>query len=201
MSKIPATRITLFATTAKTRFNQSRQLLLAGAMMLLTMLLLTPAAAADDDVYYTQVGMWADQGVRVMATNYKRGTFIPVNTEVRINRVTRRAIEFTVPSLNDQRIQLVNVPNHTQVNYQELQDRTFSRQPVDLARFNPDMLDYIQRGDVEPGMTREEVIATRGYPPGHETPSLDMDQWRYWEHRFGTKMVRFEDGKVAEIIR
>ncbi|ADH85291.1 hypothetical protein [Desulfurivibrio alkaliphilus] len=200
MTNTSKNRRALFAARASYCLNQPRRLLLAGAVFLLALLLAAPAAWADDEVYYTQVGMWADQGVRVMGTNYKRGTFIPVNSEVKINRVTRRAIEFTVPALSDQRIQLVNVPNHTQVNNQELQERTFGRQPVDLDRFNPEMLQFIRRGEVKPGMTRDEVIATRGYPPGHETPNLEMDQWRYWEHRFGTKLVRFEDGKVVEII-
>jgi hypothetical protein len=46
-------------------------------------------------------------------------------------------------------------------------------------------------------MTKQDVIASVGYPPAHKTPSLDGNEWRYWENRFGTILVTFKDGKVA----
>jgi hypothetical protein len=174
-----------------------------------TALLLSACASTPEFVskldlertYYTQVGMWADKGTRVMGTNYQRGTFIPVNSKVRVHEIIGDTITFSVPELGEKRIHMVNVPGHTQADLQELFQRSFDTDPVDLDTFNPEMRDAIKAGRVTEGMTRDEVIATRGYPPGHETPSLEQKRWRYWQNRFGTNIVRFEDGKVAEIIR
>ena len=46
-----------------------------------------------------------------------------------------------------------------------------------------------------------QVLMALGYPPTHETGSLDQDEWKYWYSRFRTYLVRFgEDGRVESII-
>jgi hypothetical protein len=46
-------------------------------------------------------------------------------------------------------------------------------------------------------MTKEQVLMARGYPPAHETPSLDLDTWKYWSSRFVTQTIAFERGILA----
>lgn len=49
-------------------------------------------------------------------------------------------------------------------------------------------------------MTKEEVLIARGYPPSHATLSLDSDQWRFWQNRWDTIIVQFNNGTVETII-
>ena len=45
-----------------------------------------------------------------------------------------------------------------------------------LQSFAPGVQQSIRDGYVERGMTREQVLMAVGYPPTHETASLDQDQ-------------------------
>ena len=61
----------------------------------------------------------------------------------------------------------------------------------------PSRLQLVEKGVVEPGMTREEVIMTIGYPPAHRTPSLSQPEWHYWKTRWHPYTVVFEGDRVA----
>jgi len=50
------------------------------------------------------------------------------------------------------------------------------------------------------GMSKEGVVFAIGYPPPHETPRLEGDQWRYWKRRFDSILVHFENGRVTRIV-
>ena len=73
-------------------------------------------------------------------------------------------------------------------------------QPVDLSQFSEDTQSAIRAGQPRRGMTKEEVLIARGFPPSHVTLSLDSDQWRFWQNRWNTIIVQFADGKVETII-
>jgi len=51
-------------------------------------------------------------------------------------------------------------------------------------------------GKVVVGMTKDEVLIARGYPPLHATISTQADLWKYWHHRFSTSSITFKNGKV-----
>jgi len=49
-------------------------------------------------------------------------------------------------------------------------------------------------------MSREAVIISYGYPPAHQTPSLESNKWKYWKSRGTNFFVYFDkDGKVSKI--
>ena len=50
-----------------------------------------------------------------------------------------------------------------------------------------------------PGMSREGVILAVGYPPEHQTPSLEADQWSYWRNSHSRFQVYFVGGLVSGI--
>ena len=59
----------------------------------------------------------------------------------------------------------------------------------------------VRAGKVVIGMTQEQVIVSLGYPPAHETPSLDADRWKYWYGNFDTFLVVWDDQlRVREVI-
>ena len=55
----------------------------------------------------------------------------------------------------------------------------------------------IESGEVLKGMTKEQVLLARGYPPAHQTPSTDEDRWKFWSSRFVTEEIFFSNGRVV----
>jgi hypothetical protein len=70
-----------------------------------------------------------------------------------------------------------------------------------IARWPAPVRDAVLDGKVAIGMTKEQVIASVGYPPAHETPSLDAVQWKYWYGTHDTYLVSWDgSGLVKEVI-
>lgn len=153
---------------------------------------------------YTQVGMWyyldkRSQMMTTVSTNYSTGTYIPVNSRVTLTReYDRHGVYFTY---KDNLVRLINNKKHSRTDTGELLYRLFDMKKVDLGRFSEAEKKAIAKGKVEQGMSKEAVRISRGYPPAHVTPSLESDSWKYWESRFDSTLVNFENGKVASIIK
>ena len=70
-----------------------------------------------------------------------------------------------------------------------------------IASWPAPLRDAVVAGKVEIGMTKEQVIVAVGYPPAHQTPTMDALQWKYWHTGFGTYLVLWDDsGKVKDVI-
>ena len=144
---------------------------------------------------YTQVAMWTEKS-RVHGTNYSVGMLIPVNSKVKIHAVKGKAIAF---EFKGQKINYIVAPKHTKATSAELLERLFANNPKDLSKFNAATKKNIETGKVVIGMTKDEVLLARGYPPFHKTMSTEADAWTYWKNRWVTAIVSFEDGKVSNI--
>jgi hypothetical protein len=155
------------------------------------------AFADKKTILFTQVGMWTEKG-HILATNYSRVTFIPVNSSVTISEITSNEIFF---NYLDRLIYLKNVEKYTRINISELMNRTFAPEKVDLSKFSQTEKEAISHGKVILGMSKEAVIISRGYPPAHATFSLKSNSWRYWQNRFNTIIYQFIDNKVSKIIQ
>jgi hypothetical protein len=68
-----------------------------------------------------------------------------------------------------------------------------------MAGFSPKVRKAIGEAKVVPGMTRQQVLMSLGYPMGSENPSLDARLWRYWLSSFQEFQVVFEGDKVKEV--
>ncbi len=97
-------------------------------------------------------------------------------------------------------IQIENVEDYSGQGIDGIYDRYFAESPVNLSGFGAKDRNAIEDGEVMKGMTREEVLLARGYPPAHRTPSLDGELWTYWRNRFARQTVEFENGKVVELV-
>ncbi len=176
--------------------------LLTAALLMITILLAPVSGAAEKgnaagtpkgQVLYTQFSLFYE-GTRHYTTNYRKGILVPVNTEVKF--VSASGIDLVVTLPSGTNLTLWNVRDFSGEDIDGIFSRTFSTRPLDLARFTDDEVKAIKAGQVVPGMSKPAVIAALGYPPKHKTPSLDLDQWRYWQNRFGTFVVHFENGQV-----
>lgn len=69
-----------------------------------------------------------------------------------------------------------------------------------IAGYPAKVQDAIKRAKITPGMTREQVLMSLGYPISSENPDLESNLWRYWMSSFAEFQVQFDDaGRVREI--
>jgi hypothetical protein len=64
-----------------------------------------------------------------------------------------------------------------------------------------DVLDAINEGHLVVGMTKDEALMARGYPPFHHTAGVESDEWTYYFSRGYVDVVKFVDGKIESIER
>ena len=69
-----------------------------------------------------------------------------------------------------------------------------------IAAWPAKVQEAVRQSKVAPGMTREQVIASLGYPISSENPDLESNLWRYWRSSFGEFQLHFDArGRVSDI--
>ncbi|UNK42328.1 outer membrane protein assembly factor BamE [Luteimonas sp. S4-F44] len=69
-----------------------------------------------------------------------------------------------------------------------------------IATWPAKVQEAVRRAKITPGMTREQVITSLGYPISSENPDLDAPLWRYWLSSFAEFQVLFDgSGRVRDI--
>lgn len=154
--------------------------------------------AVKGDKLFTQFSLYYEKGHHI-TTNYRVGILVPINTEVEFVKATRKKIVVKIPGYQAE-VEFINVADYSGETIDGIFKRTFGRERVDVSGFTDEERSAIKRGAVEVGMRKGAVIKAMGYPPRHKTPSLDLDQWRYWKNRFNTLLVSFEEDKVISIL-
>lgn len=149
------------------------------------------------DKAYLKFSLYQEKN-RHLTTNYRRGTLLPVNTEVEFIKSSGKTLELLVLPSND-KLTIENVKDFSGENIDGIIARTLSKTKVDLSGFTETERRNIQNGSITLGMTKEAVVKAIGYPPKHKTPSLQSNEWRYWMHRFATYAVTFKDNKVTDV--
>ena len=155
------------------------------------------ALATKGEKLYTQFSFFYE-GDHHITTNYRKGILVPINTEVEFVKSSRKRITVKIPSY-DATVNIENEEGYSGEKIEGIFKRMFAREPVKLNTFTESEQSRIKTGLVAEGMSKDAVVKAMGYPPKHKTPSLNMDQWRYWKNRFDTQLVYFADGKVSSI--
>ncbi|EDZ63720.1 hypothetical protein SMGD1_1393 [Sulfurimonas gotlandica GD1] len=145
---------------------------------------------------YTQVAMWTEKN-KVQGLNFSRGLLIPINAQVKIISASNNGIVFKYLGAE---ITYTTSTKYTKIDTSEMLNRLFAKSTVDLSKYDEAVKENIKNGKVVVGMTKDEVLLARGYPPLHQTLSLKADLWKYWDHRFKTSQYKFQDNRVVEII-
>lgn len=129
---------------------------------------------------------------RYRTTNYWRGEMIPINTRVTLLRLERDKMVLDVDGHD---ITVDNVEKYSRRSMDEIAFEMLARRKVPVSgKFKRD----INAGIWRRGMSKADLIKTRGYPPGHETPSPEANRWEYWSSRFSHDTFVFRDGKLVE---
>jgi SmpA / OmlA family len=131
--------------------------------------------------------------------NYQVGTIIPFGTRVQILEVGGDRVKFQAegaPPITWFRRFGKDVPMETYLSRLFLEtDPKTKLSPKMPAKTRK----LLEQGVVEPGMTRDQVLLSLGYPPAHRTPSLAVNSWHYWRNRFVQFDVYFDGDKVDRV--
>lgn len=140
--------------------------------------------------YFTRYNFWYEHGVHV-TTNYTRGALVPINTPVKLVSFTPRTMVLGLGS--GEFVAIQRIPEFTLRPLSDVASELLGTEPVPIEQLGDELAASIRRGEMRIGMTKEQVLMTRGYPPRHRTPSLEADRWVYWTSRFVTTGLVFQD--------
>ena len=150
--------------------------------------------------------------------NYQKGALIPFGTRVQIIEVRHESVKFQ-PTGHPPITLVLKYGKEGGLTMDQLLERTFPREDphAKLAKAAPKSgknpkgakpaadvertRKLIEQGVVEAGMTKDQVLMAKGYPPAHRTPSLDSPMWTYWENRWVTSEVYFDGDRVVRVNR
>lgn len=150
---------------------------------------------------YTLVNLHPDESnSRLYTVNYQMPGLIPVCSKVRITDTGRKAVVFEVVETGREYQYLLHrsLPEPFS---DHISDVFGSDCPRDkIAGMSKIDQEGIRDGVAKVGMSKEAVAIAMGPPPSHATPSLESDEWMYWQNRFNRLRVEFENGKVSAVV-
>ncbi|MGI1678881.1 MAG: hypothetical protein K6L75_09125 [Cellvibrionaceae bacterium] len=154
------------------------------------------------DSVFTLVNLHPDEErQRLYTVNYQLPTVLPVCTEVKLTKLKRKALIFQVPSRNDRQYQYIkhkSLPESFEDHLGQIFGKTCPKNKI--AKMSQIDKDGIKAGRPLVGMTKAAVVIAMGPPPTHVTYSTDLDEWMYWQNRFGRLRVEFSNGKVSKVV-
>jgi hypothetical protein len=141
-----------------------------------------------------------EERARLYAVNYQQPGLLRRCTEVRLNRIRRDVLRFTVVE-RDREYEYINHEAAAEP-FEDHLLHFFGSQcdPSVVEQMSEEDQEGIRAGRASPGMTRQGVIYALGYPPRHVNPSLEADEWTYWSNRFNRFVVWFDDEDIVERI-
>lgn len=146
--------------------------------------------------YFARHGFMYEDGTHI-TTNYWRGALVPINSKITVVAATASKLVLQIVDTGET-VKIDNAAKYTKCDMREIARRMLSVDPIDLDRFDDETAAAIKSGTMRLGMTKEQVLMARGFPPAHKTPSLNGDRWQYWSSRFVVQTLVFADGKLVD---
>jgi outer membrane protein assembly factor BamE (lipoprotein component of BamABCDE complex) len=134
--------------------------------------------------------------------NYTAGTLVPFATRVEILKVTRGSVQFKPAGHSPLTLEYRHGSKGLPFN--EYLDHLFVADDprLKLRKVNAKQVKLMESSTVAPGMTKDQVVMTLGYPPADRTPSLEASTWTYYASPSQTFTVSFDGGgKVTQVTR
>lgn len=176
------------------------------AMASFSALAATGAAQDDSGALYTRCNIWYEKSV-ISSINYKVGTIIPAGSEVRdVQLIERgrvrkvREIVFTVVESGATFAISYETRYNPNLSIAEVRDRFISKKTLEelTEGMSEKELECIKTGVLREGISKEAVLIAYGYPPSHQTPSIEANAWKYWTNRYRERMIYFDaNGKTS----
>lgn len=156
------------------------------------------------DKLETLVNLHPDMAKRfIYTTNYQQvGGLIPVCTEVTVQKFSRKALVFLANGIQ----YTMAYDKHTKnagVSFENAVKDFFGPRcdSKKIAGLGAKDKEGIKSGTPVVGMTKQGVIFAMGRPPYHVNPSLESNNWMYWQNRFNRVAIEFNDKGVVTAVR
>lgn len=180
-------------------------------LVLLASLLTAPSASAasksdlawplmDQPDVVTLVNLHPDpQRLKLSSVNYQQAGFVPVCTPVQLVSLKKKEMKFRIAESGAEYTYEFHktMQGTPQAHLEKVFGVAKSCPKARIAKMSKVDQEGIQQGQVLPGMTKDALVIALGYPPEHATPTLQLEQWRYWRNRFNTVLVLFDGDKVS----
>ncbi|MDP0499205.1 MAG: hypothetical protein Q7P63_03810 [Verrucomicrobiota bacterium JB022] len=150
------------------------------------------------ETYYTRF-TFKYEGDEFPTTNYWRGALVPINTKVQLLEIDDDSFDLLIEETG-MTVEVENVEKYSKRSVLQYAQLMLADRPTSLSQFPEEIQQAIQMGDPRPGMTKEQVIYARGYPPAHQTPSLKSPEWMYWYSRFNKRAFHFNANGILSNI-
>jgi len=149
--------------------------------------------------YYMRHCLKYEAGKSWETTNYwtDKSILVPINSKVTLTSLGAKAMQIKIEKTG-QALTIENVQKYSQKEMVAIAKAMLTGTPVPIEKFDEKIAKNLRNGILVLGMTKEQVVMTRGYPPGHKTPSLEIDTWTYWDNRFVTHALVFQDGVLIK---
>ena len=128
------------------------------------------------------------------------GTTIPYGTRVQVTKIDDWSIE--IQPKNDSHtyhleLRFGRAAQTPSQYFQNILRQTNPRET--LKGVSPSVNEAVAQGQLIVGMTKDEAIVARGYPPLHRTDSIQADEWVYYHTPGFVDRVRFLGGKIDSV--
>lgn len=154
---------------------------------------ITPQAG---ETYYTRFTLHFERK-SWPATNYARGTLVPINSEVKLISMSGSVVKLLLVDEGAE-VSFKNIKKYTETDLNGFAQLLLSSEPTAIGEYGEEIASYIREGELKLGMTKQQVVLTRGYPPKHVTDSLNQSRWVYWSSRFVKRTLVFDDDILSE---
>lgn len=164
-------------------------------------LAMTAGAAWAQDRYsgYLCCNLRTD-GSWISDINYHEAgkTLLPAGTPVNITGYGRNRVRVEI---NGKRQAIGNDYSRDLSNQAFTERYVLRNNPADdMAGWSAKVQQAVRAAQVTPGMTRDQVITSLGWPVSSENPDLDATIWRYWLDSFSEFHIHFNAaGQVNDI--
>lgn len=132
-----------------------------------------------DRKYYLRHNLFLQKKNIHYTANRLSYRFIPVNTETTIHQIDGERIKFSTSQYGET-FYIINQIQYSRQSMGDIFRRTFSEKPEEISATSVKNRPLINEARSAPRMSKLELIMALGYPPFHETKSLESNQWIYW---------------------
>jgi len=190
------------------RFTGHRLLQIAAAAALIGLLSMNNVSAMEPKEMvgkevYTLTNLHPDeQNQRLYSTNYQLPGKIKVCTKVKIKKLKKKKMIFTLSESGREYEYLLHRKS-TPEGFSENIKLYFGPEcpAAEIETLSEIDQEGIKKARAIEGMSRRGIIIAMGYPPKHVTHELDYDEWMYWMNKFNRDAIIFNDDGIVEEIR
>ncbi len=155
------------------------------------------------DQFYLAHNIWYKNPMDISYMNYQQGKIIPFGTEIKFIESYPDYVVFETVK-DKKQFKIINEPEYSMLTDEEFFKQVFTHlNPMNkLEDVSQKLVSKLEKGEIEVGMTREDVLISLGPPPLCMTPPGTKITWIYFlNDELKTNHIVFQGNKVSYIFQ